>query len=341
MDSLSPKPLLSLPKGKLMMKYRGMAILWLSLFTVLSLYGQEVIEEIVAIVNDDIITLSQYKAEEETLYRMLSEQLKGDELAKQFALNKKYILDRMIDNLLLLQEAKKKDINVKEQLKMMIEKLKKDNSIDSYEELIRAISKQGMDFEAWKKQAEEYLLAQGVVYSELQSSIIVEDSEILNYYKLHPQEFTEPAEYKLRAIFISSEGRTEAEIEAKKSEVSQKIASGQDFASLAGSSSEGPEKQNQGDLGRFKKGELEKSLEQAVESLKVGEVTPWLPVKGGWYILKLEEKKDSRLKSFEEAKNETEEKLFNQKRQEKYEEFMKKLRERSYIKILKPDILGY
>jgi peptidyl-prolyl cis-trans isomerase SurA len=323
-----------------MMKYRGMAILCLILFAILSLYGQKVIEEIVAIVNDDIITLSQYKAEEETLYRMLSEQLKGDELAKQFASNKKYLLDRMIDNLLLLQEAKKKDINVKEQLKMMIEKLKKDNSIDSDEELIQAMSRQGVDFEVWKKQAEEYLLTQGVVYSELQSSIIVEDSEILNYYKLHPQEFTEPAEYKLRAIFISSEGRTEAEIEAKKSEVSQKLASGQDFASLAGSISEGPEKQNQGDLGRFKKGELEKSLEQAVENLKIGEVTPWLQVKGGWYVLKLEEKKESRLKSFEEAKSETEEKLFNQRRQEKYEEFMKKLREKSYIKILKSDILG-
>jgi len=324
-----------------MMKNRGMAILWLSLVTILSLYGQEVIEEIVAIVNDDIITLSQYKAEEQTLHRMLSEQFQGDELTKQFASRKKYLLNSMIDNILLLQEAKKKDINVKEQLKMMIEKLKKDNSIDSDEEFIQAMSRQGMDFEAWKKQAEDYLLAQGVVYSELQSSIIVEDSEVLNYYKLHPQEFTEPAEYKLRAIFISSEGRSEAEIGAKKSEISQKISSGQDFASLASSSSEGPEKQNQGDLGRFKKGELEKTLEQAVESLKVGEVTPWLQVKGGWYILKLEEKKESRLKSFEEAKNETEEKLFNQKRQEKYEEFMKKLRERSYIKILKPDIFGY
>jgi peptidyl-prolyl cis-trans isomerase SurA len=325
-----------------MMKYRGMAILGLSVFIILSLYGQEakVVEEIVAIVNDDIITLSQCMTEEQNLYRMLSEQLKGDELAKQFASNKKYILDRMIDDLLLLQEAKKKDINVKEQLKMMIEKLKQDNSINSDEELIRAMSQQGVDFEAWKKQAEEYLLAQGVVYSELQSSIIVEDSEILNYYKLHPQEFTEPAEYKLRAIFISSEGRTEAEIEAKKSEVSQKIASGQDFASLASSLSEGPEKQNQGDLGRFKKGELEKSLEQAVESLKIGEVTPWLQVKGGWYVLKLEEKKESRLKSFEEARSETEEKLFSKKRQEKYEEFMKKLREKSYIKILKPDIFS-
>jgi peptidyl-prolyl cis-trans isomerase SurA len=202
------------------------------------------------------------------------------------------------------------------------------------------MNKQGVDFEGWKKQAEEYLLAQALVYSELQSSIIVEDSEVLNYYKLHPQEFTEPTEYKLRAIFISSEGRSEAEIEAKKSEISQKIASGQDFASLASSASEGPEKQNQGDLGRFKKGELEKSLEQAVESLKVGGITPWLQVKGGWYILKLEERKDSRLKSFDEARKETEEKLFNQKRQEKYEEFMKKLREKSYIKILMPDILG-
>ncbi len=325
------------------MKYRGMAILWLSLVTVISLYGQEdkVVEEIVAIVNDEIITLSQYKAEEQLLYRMMSEQLQGEQLSKQFAQAKKYILDRMIDNLLLLQEAKKKDLNVKEQLKMTIETLKKENSINSDEELAQAMRRQGIDFEEWKKEIERTLLMQGVVYSEVQSSIIVEDSEILNYYKLHPEEFTEPAEYKLRAIFVSSEGKSEAEAEARKSELSQKVSSGEDFASLAGSYSEGPEKQNQGDLGRFKKGELEKSLEQAVESLKVGEVTPWLQVKGGWYLLKLEEKKESRLKSFDEARNETEEKLFTKRRQEKTDEYLKKLREKSYVKILKPDIADH
>ena len=324
-----------------MIRNRGLAMVLLAMSAVLSLYGQVVVEEIVAIVNDDIITLSQYKMEEETLYQMLSRQFQGEELARQFASNKKYLLDRMITDIILLQEAKKKDLNVKEQLKTMIETLKKENSIDSDEELIRAMSRQGMDFEEWKKQMEDYLLRQGVVYSEIQSSVIVEDSEILNYYKLHPQEFTEPAEYKLRAIHISSEGRSEAEVEAKKSEVSQKIASGEDFISLVAAYSEGPEKENQGDLGRFKKGELEKNLEEAVEALKVGEVTPWLQVKGGWYLLKLEEKKESRLKSFEEAKAETEEKLFSQKRQEKADEYIKKLREKSYIKILKPDISGY
>ncbi len=113
------------------------------------------------------------------------------------------------------------------------------------------------------------------------------------------------------------------------------------MGSLASKYSEGPEKENQGELGSFKKGELEKDLEQAVEKLKVGEMTPWLKVRAGWFLLKLEERKESRLKSFEEARREIEAKFFNEKSQKKLEEYLKKLKERSHIKILMPNPFDY
>jgi len=321
-----------------MMKIKGIAVLLLALAAAVIISGQEVVEEIVAIINDDIITFSQYKAEEEGLYRALSQQLQGEELERQYVLYKKNLLDTMITNILLSQEAKKKNLNVDDQLKTYIENLKKENAIESDEELIRAMRQQGMDFEEFRRQLRDNLLRQNVVMAEIQPSIVVEDSEILSYYKLHPEEFTEPTEYRLKGIYIGTEGKTEEEIEAKKSEISAKVASGEDFGSLASLYAEGPEKENQGDLGRFKKGELEKNLEQAVENLKAGETTPWLKVRGGWHLLKLEEKKESRLKSFEGARDAIEEKLFSQKRQEKTEEFIKKLKEKSYIKILKTDL---
>lgn len=306
-------------------------------FGALLLCGQEVIEEIIAIVNDDVITFSQYKAEEEGLYQMLKAQYSGEELEKQYALYRRTLLDRMITELLLLQEAKKSNFNVNEQLKMWIENLKKDNNIDSDEELVRTMRQQGLDFEEIKRQMTDNLLRQNVLYAEVQSKIVVEDSEIVNYYKLHPEEFTEPVEYKLRAIYVSAEGKGEEEVEAKKQEISQKIASGEDFAALAGQYSEGPEKESQGDLGHIKKGHLEKTLEQAVENLKQGETTSWLKVQRGWYILKLEEKKESWLKPFEEARKGIEEKFLKERSQGKIEEYIKELRERSYIKILKPN----
>ena len=125
----------------------------------------------------------------------------------------------------------------------------------------------------------------------------------------------------------------------KKREIDEKIQAGEKLADLAGQYSEGPGKEAQGDLGSFKQGQLEKSLEQAVEKLKVGEMTPWLNVRDVWSLLKLEERKESRLKSFEEARKDIEQKLYDQEGQKRLVKYLKELKEKSFIKILKPNPL--
>ncbi len=220
------------------------------------LFGQDVIEEIVAIVNDDIITLSHFRAEHEDYYRSLRDQFKGEELEKQYASMKENLLDKMITELLLLQEAEKMEgMDPDEQLKLWLENLKKENNINTDAELIRAVQQQGLDFEGWKNKMKETIMRDAVIGSEVRGSIVVDDSEIVSYYKLHPEEFTELPEYKLRAIYLSTEGGNEEEIEAKKREINEKISSGEEISSLASEYSEGPEKENQGELGSFKKGE--------------------------------------------------------------------------------------
>lgn len=317
------------------------SVLILMLSAMVFLCSQEVVEEIVAIVNDDIITLSQVKAEHDASYRMLRAQYQGEDFEKAYAQFKRDLLNRMIIDTLLLQEAEKMDLRVEEQLKIYLDNLKKQNNMDSDEELKRAVEQQGGSFEEFKRQLREQILREGVIYSQVMGSIVIEDAELVNYHKLHPEEFTELPEYKLSAITIIAEHKSEEEIEAKKREINEKLSSGEDFAALASEYSEGPEKDNQGDLGRFQKGKLEKTLEQAVEKLKEGEVTPWLEVRNAWFLLKLEEKKESRIKSFEESRNEIEQKIFNEKRQKKTEEFLKELKEKSYIKILKPNPLDH
>jgi peptidyl-prolyl cis-trans isomerase SurA len=325
------------------MKKRSAILAFLLVFSgAVFLIGQDVIEEIVAVVNDDIITLSQFKAEHEDFYQALSAQFKGEEFAKRYAAMKENLLEKMITDLLLLQEAEKMEgMNPDEQLRLWLENLKKENNINSDAELIRALEQQGIDFEEWKKRVRENMMRDAVIYSEVRGNIVVEESEIVNYYKLHPEEFTELPEYKLRAIYLSAEGGNEEEVEAKKREINEKISSGEDIGSLASEYSEGPEKENQGELGSFKKGELERDLEQAVENLKVGEMTPWLKVRAGWFLLKLEERKESRLKSFEEARREIEEKFFNERYQKELEVFLKDLKEKSHIKIIIPNPLDY
>ncbi len=302
--------------------------------------ASEVIEEIVAIVNDDIITLSQYKQYHDSLVQMLRAQFQGEDFDKQYNVVKGEILNSMITDLLLLQAAKEKQLNVNEQVKNTIENLMKENNIESEAQLREELRRQGMDYEQFTKQIEDNMMRQAVVYTEVDRSIVLDESEIVNYYKLHPDEFTEPEEFKIRAIYLATEEQGNDSLKAKREEISGKVGSGEDFAALAGEYSDSPLKENQGDLGHFKKGQLEKVLEEAVVKLKPGETTPWIHAKNGWYLMKLEEKKESRLKSFEEAKKEIENRLYQQKRNVKIEEFLKGLKEKSYIKILKPNPLN-
>jgi len=304
---------------------------------VIVIKAQDTVEAIVAIVNDDIITLSDYKSAQELLYQSLQAQLQGEKLENQYKLMLKDLLDKMVTELLLSQEAEKKGINVNEQLKMMIENIKNENNIGSDQELIQAFAQQGVDFDDWKEENRKMLLRQGVVYSEVGSSIVIDDSEIVNYYKQHPEQYTEPEEYTLQAVYISSEGKIEEEIQGKKEEIQGKLDAGEDFNTVASEYSEGPEKESNGDLGSFKRGELAKSLEQAVEGLKAGELTPWIETPNGWYILKLKDRKESHLKEFDECRKGIEEKLFGERNQEKLQEYLQKLKKRSYIKILRQD----
>ena len=302
--------------------------------------GQEVVEEIVAVVNDDIITLSDYRQQfDMTVAQLRSAQLPQEEYDKQYAMIKKELLNSMITEILLLQKARELGLNVGEQLKAMIEKIKTENNMASDADLRRAIEQQGMSYETWLKQYEEGMMRQGVLYTEVERAIVLEDSEIVQYYKKNPAEFTTPTEYKLSAVYLATEGRTAEECETLKAGVDAKLKGGAPFADAAAELSDPPMKEAKGDLGTFKAGELDETLESAVKKLKAGETSAWVNTKNGWYLLLLAEKTDSFLRPFEDAKKEVEEKLYDEKRVAKGEEYIKTLRERSYVRILKPDPL--
>jgi parvulin-like peptidyl-prolyl isomerase len=304
--------------------------------------AQEVVEEIVAVVNDDVITLTDFRAQ----YEMSEAQLRAaqppqDQLAQQLALLRKNFLESLITEMLLLQKAKELGLNVQEQMKAMLEKIKTDNNIASDADLRRAIEQSGMSYETWLKQYEEGMMRQGVLYTEVERSIVLEDAEVVQYYKKNPAEFTTPTQYKVEAIYLTGEGRTAEVLEQLKAAVDAKLKSGTAFADTAAELSDPPLKEAKGELGSFKAGELETTLEAPLDRIKAGETTSWINNKNGWYLLKLAEKTDSFLRPFDEARKEVEEKLYNQKRAVKGEAYIKDLREKNFVKILNPDPLGF
>jgi parvulin-like peptidyl-prolyl isomerase len=301
------------------------------------LSSQETVEAIVAIVNDDVITLSDYKREYDNLYRMLRTRLQGEQLDQQWDAAKANLLDSMITDLLLIQEAGKMGLNVNEQVKMTIENIKSENNLTTDEQLRQALAQQGMDFETFRSDLETQFLKQNIIFGEVGRKIAIDDSVIVAYYKQHEEEFIEPVEFTIKAIYIAEEGKLSDEIETKKQEIDSRIEAGDEFGQLSSEYSEGPEKDSQGDLGSFKKGELERTLEEPVEALEVGGTSPWLNMRGGWWRLKLVDRKEKHLKAFEDVRKEIEDKLFSEEQQKELEKYLNDLKERSYIKILLPN----
>jgi peptidyl-prolyl cis-trans isomerase SurA len=300
--------------------------------------GPQVVEEIVAVVNDDVITLSQVRREYDIrLQAIQAANLVGEEHDKAIAQLRAQILDTMITDMLLLQLAKEKNINVTEQLKGTIENIKKENSLATDEDLKRALAQQGLEWEPWLRQVEETMLRQSAVMSEVSRSIALDEAEIVDYYKKHPAEFTEPEEYTLRAVYLATQDADPAALETRKKDILDKVKAGGDFTEISGTMSDPPLKESKGDLGAIKKGDLDKALLAAVEKMKKGDVSDWAQGRTGWYLLKLEDKKDSRLKTFEESRKSIEERIYSQKQTVELDKFLVELKKKSYIKILKPE----
>jgi len=294
----------------------------LILLAFFSLVSADVVEEIVAIVNGEVITLSDYREQFNSTVQMLRQQLSGESYFKEYERLRTNLLDIMITDLLLLQKAKEQGLNVKEQVKGTIAQIKTQNNIESDADLVRAMDAQGVNYDQWVKQLEENYLRQAVIYTEVDRTIVLDDAEIVKYYKQHQSEFVIPPEYRIKAIYLSSTNNTVSDLETKRAEISDKLKKGQSFEDLVQEYSEGP-KENGGDLGFFKKGELDQAIEQGVEKLKIEEISDWIQAKNGWYLIKLEEKKESHQQTFDEARQDIENKLFNDIRAKKIEEYVK------------------
>ncbi|MFC2160179.1 peptidyl-prolyl cis-trans isomerase [Acidobacteriota bacterium] len=303
--------------------------------------AQNVVEAIVVVVNDEFISLSDYTERHDNFYQMLRAQFQGEEFTKQYETLKASLMDTMITELLLLQEAQKRGTDVTEQVNSQIELIMEQNEFTSNDQLIQALRQESIDYEVWKENMRVGLLQQSVIYSEVGRNIVVDDSELIGYYNLHLEDFREPEEYTIKGIYVSSDGKSEEDIQAKKQEIEEKISAEEDMSILAAQYGEGPEKDSQGDLGSFVKGQMLPNMEQAVEGLQVGEMTAWIEMPNGWYLLRLEDKIESRIKAFEEIRDEIEQTLFNEKNEAGLLKYLDELKARSFIKILIPNPLDY
>ena len=297
-------------------------------------YSGTVIEDIIARVNDQVISKSDYERAQQQLEQEAQQQSwSQQELMEQ----RRDLLRSLIDKQLLLSRAKELDINGETDLVKRLDEIRKQNNLDSMEDLQKAVEAQGISYEDFKQQIRDNIITSQVISQEVGPHISVSESEIQNYYNAHRQEFMRPEEVHLNEILISTADPDNAtqvsEAEKKADDVENRLKSGADFATLAKAESGGPTAQQGGDLGDFKTGQLPKVMEDATFSLQPGQYTAPIRTKQGWLILQVTQHQKGGQAPLKDVENQIQEQVGMSKMEPAMRGYLTKLREEAYITV--------
>jgi peptidyl-prolyl cis-trans isomerase SurA len=307
------------------------------------------VEEIIARVNNEIITKSEYDRALTTAEEDSKSDCQGhctpEQLQQEIEARRKSALKDLIDQSLLVQRAKDLGTSVEPQVIKKLDQIRIQNKLDSMEDLEKAVSAQGLNWEDFKNNIRNSLLTQQVIGSEVGSHITISKEDVKTYYDAHKAEFVRPEQVALREILVSTDGKSPDDIPElkKKAETALKrVQDGEDFAEIAKRMSDGTTAKQGGYLGQFKRGELAKPLEDKVFILKRNGLTEVMETKQGFLILQVLEHYDEGEQSLDKVENEISEKLYNERLEPAVREYLKTLRAQSYV-VIKPgyqDIAG-
>jgi peptidyl-prolyl cis-trans isomerase SurA len=304
--------------------------------------SSKTVEEIIARVNNEIITRSEYDKALATAEEEVRQDCQGkctpDQLQAALAERQKTALRDLIDQSLLAQRGKDMGISVETDVVKQLDMIRQQNKLGSMDELEKAVSSQGLNWEDFKSNIRNHILTQKVISQEVGSHVSIGESDAQKYYDDHKAEFVRPEQVALREIIVNTEGKKEADLPdlRKKAETALKrVKDGEDFAGIAKRLSDGSTKEQGGYIGTFKRGELAKQLEDVVFKMKRNELTDVLETKQGFLVMQVIEHYDEGEQSFDKVKNEIMDRLYNEKLEPAAREYLKTLREQSYV-VIKP-----
>lgn len=298
-----------------------------------------VVEEIVARVNNDIITLSDYQKAESSLRQEIAQDCQNcppDTVDQEVRDRSKNLLRDLIDQELLVQRAKDENVSVEADVVKRLDETRKQNNLDSIDALEKAVEASGIPWEDYKTEIRNNLLTQEVIRRDVGGRITIGHDEVLAYYNAHEKDFIKPEEVVLSEIFLSTQGMAPQEIEAVRSraeDLHNRVLKGEDFTQLATRYSEGSTAKQGGDLGTFERGQLDPELESVVFKLSKGQITGVIQTKTGFEILKVEDHFQAGQQPVDKVEDEIMNKIYMTRVQPAMRQFLGQLREESYVMV--------
>ncbi len=299
-----------------------------------------VVEEIIARVNNQIITRAEYLRSKDQLKQEAQQQDPAN-ADKIVAEKDKDVLRDLIDQQLLLEKGKDLGITADTEVIKRLDEMRKEMKLESMEDLEKAAQSQGIAFEDFKQNLKNQIITQQVISKEVGSRMTISKEELQQFYDAHKSQMEQPEQVRLSELLISTEKKDPATAEAQQLAAAQakaddllaQIRKGAAFDETAKKNSDGPTAAQGGDLGYFKRGTLAKELEDKTFAMKPGDVSDVIRTKQGFVILKVTEHQQAGVPPLSQIEGRVQDAIYMQKLQPALRAYLQKLREDSYIKI--------
>lgn len=280
-------------------------------------------DRIVAVVNSDLIMLSDVRRELEPEQERIRRQHHGEELAQRLKTAEYIALTRMIERRLQLQEAKARGIDVSDQeVKQAIDQLRRQGEKLDLSDPVNA------------RNVRDQLTLLKVVDREVRSGVMVGEAEMKRYYQEHRDRFALPEEYTLSQILIKPRSPDDtAEALARARAVIAELKQGEKFEDLALRYSDGPNASRGGQLGLVRQGELLPAIERAIAPLVPGGISDLIESPEGFHVVRVEDKKPKQYRPFDEVKFEIQGLVFQQKSEDVFQAWLVDLKNKAFIEI--------
>ena len=293
-----------------------------------------VVEDVVVRVNDLIISRSDVERAEQAL---AEENRQTNSTPAEAEERQKNLLRDMIDKQLLLSRGKELGINADAEVIRRLDEIRKQNKLDTMEDLEKAARQQGVSLEDFKAGIRDSVIQQQVVRDEVGRRLQMTQSQEQAYYEAHKQEFTQPEQIKLSEILVPTSADANdaaiAQAQAKAEDVEAKLKAGGNFEELAKANSGGPTASQGGDLGMYKRGALAQVLEDQTFILKSGEWTAPIRTKQGFVILKVTQHIAAGVAPLKDVEPQVQEAMYTEAMQPALRTYLTKLREDASIDV--------
>ena len=302
---------------------------------------------IVAVVNDEAITEAELHRALVPAYLQLRSSLGPEELAKEVDDLKQQVLQELIDERLMLQEARNpRQVEVgkgkigtppaitvsEEEVQELLGDAK--GRFETPEEFEDALRQQGITEEELRGRFREQITIRKLINREVRSRLTVSPAEVTAYYQIHQQEFITPLAVQVATLLIRPRDNQDfSRAHAQAQDLHRQLEKGADFYELARRYSEGFNAKMGGRIGLLEKGRSLKEIDHVLFDLKVGQISPIIRTPAGFQIFLIESIRPARQAELGEAQKEIQARLLQEKGEGRYHEWITKLRSESYISI--------